>query len=290
MRATLPSTSSRSSCSVASRRVPRRPARCLGLRRQLAASAAPSARRRLGGSTAGEVACELAACRRRDRCDELDGEAAQPLEARALLGGVLGREQRRARACRAARSGGRGTRRARASRARRRRCGAARRSAGSVRAPRAAPAATRSRRSGPSTRSSLRRRATWITRARSTWRSSIGGRASARTTAAASCGSTSRRSHASTSRTSARLEGTRPPSCSASASLCGGAGAVLETGTDQGYARSAMARAPLATLWGWSDRLARGPADRRADRRLAAVRRRAGRQRSSRWRTTSPTA
>ena len=48
--------------------------------------------------------------------------------------------------------------------------------------------------------SSLRRLAIWITRARSTWRSSIGGRASARTTAEASLGSASSRVQATTSR------------------------------------------------------------------------------------------
>ena len=101
-------------------------------------------------------------------------------------------------ATRASRSG-----RAASSAARRRR-GAAPGSAGSARAPRAAPAATRSPPPSAATMSSLRRRAIWITRARSTWRSSIGGRASARTTAAASCGSASRRIQASTSRTSAR--------------------------------------------------------------------------------------
>ena len=68
------------------------------------------------------------------------------------------------------------------------------------------------------TRSSLRRRATWITRASSTWRSSIGGRASARTTAAASCGSTSRRIQASTSRTSARSRKAAAPRSSPAAS------------------------------------------------------------------------
>jgi len=53
------------------------------------------------------------------------------------------------------------------------------------------------------TMSSLRRRAIWVQRAMSTERSSIGARASARTTAAASPGSASSRSHASRSRTSA---------------------------------------------------------------------------------------
>ena len=59
--------------------------------------------------------------------------------------------------------------------------------------------------------SSLRRRAIWVTRARSIARSSTGGRASARTTAPASPGSTSSRSHASRSRTSARWKNAAAP-------------------------------------------------------------------------------
>ena len=170
-----------------------------------------------------------------------------------------------------------------ARRARRRRCGAARRSAGCARAPRAGPAATRSRRRARATRSSLRRRATWITRARSTWRSSIGGRASARTTAAASCGSTSRRIQASTSRTSARLR-KPPPSQLARGGSCGGAGAISRPDTDpriraSGRRPRRSSGGPAAGYalgvdvidWGAAQR------DRRADRRLAAVRRRAPR-------------
>ncbi len=61
------------------------------------------------------------------------------------------------------------------------------------------------------TMSSLRRRAIWVTRARSIARSSTGGRASARTTAPASPGSTSSRSHASRSRTSARWKNAAAP-------------------------------------------------------------------------------
>ena len=61
------------------------------------------------------------------------------------------------------------------------------------------------------TMSSLRRLAIWMQRARSTERSSIGGRASARTTAPASLGSTSSRSQASTSRTSARPKNAAAP-------------------------------------------------------------------------------
>ena len=61
------------------------------------------------------------------------------------------------------------------------------------------------------TMSSLRRRAICMQRARSTERSSIGGRASARTTAPASAGSTSSRSQASTSRTSARWKNAAAP-------------------------------------------------------------------------------
>ena len=59
--------------------------------------------------------------------------------------------------------------------------------------------------------SSLRRRAIWVTRARSIARSSTGGRASARTTAPASPGSTSSRSQASRSRTSARWKNAAAP-------------------------------------------------------------------------------
>ena len=61
------------------------------------------------------------------------------------------------------------------------------------------------------TMSSLRRRAIWVQRAMSTERSSIGGRASARTTAPASVGSASSRSHASTSRISARWKNAASP-------------------------------------------------------------------------------
>ena len=59
--------------------------------------------------------------------------------------------------------------------------------------------------------SSLRRRAICVQRAMSTERSSIGGRASARTTAGASVGSASSRSHASTSRISARRKNAVSP-------------------------------------------------------------------------------
>ena len=59
--------------------------------------------------------------------------------------------------------------------------------------------------------SSLRRRAICVQRARSIARSSIGGRASARTTAPASPGSTSSRSQASRSRTSARWKNAAAP-------------------------------------------------------------------------------
>ena len=64
------------------------------------------------------------------------------------------------------------------------------------------------------TMSSLRRRAIWMQRARSPARSSIGGRASARTAAPASFGSASSRSHASTSRTSARWKNADAPTTS----------------------------------------------------------------------------
>ena len=61
------------------------------------------------------------------------------------------------------------------------------------------------------TMSSLRRRAIWVQRAMSTERSSIGGRASARTTAPASVGSASSRSQASRSRISARWKNAASP-------------------------------------------------------------------------------
>ena len=78
------------------------------------------------------------------------------------------------------------------------------------------------------TMSSLRRRAIWVQRAMSTDRSSIGGRASARTTAAASEGSASSRSQASRSRISARWKNAASPtsrsgtarSSSATATAC----------------------------------------------------------------------
>ena len=63
----------------------------------------------------------------------------------------------------------------------------------------------------PATMSSLRRRAICTQRARSIARSSIGGRARARTTAPESDGSTSSRSHARTSLTSARSKSAAPP-------------------------------------------------------------------------------
>ena len=78
------------------------------------------------------------------------------------------------------------------------------------------------------TMSSLRRRAIWVHRAMSTERSSIGGRASARTTAPASVGSASSRSQASTSRISARWKNAASPT-----SRCG------------------MARSSSATLTAW---------------------------------------
>ena len=59
--------------------------------------------------------------------------------------------------------------------------------------------------------SSLRRRAICVQRAMSTERSSIGGRARARTTAGASVGSANNRSHASTSRISARRKNAVSP-------------------------------------------------------------------------------
>ena len=233
-------------------------------------------RRRGGGPARACVGAGVAA-------HELGGQLLQPLEARALLGGVArvpssGRPRTPRRSIRRPRNVVRLER----CRARARRCGAARRSARCARAPPAGPAATRSPPPAPTTRSSLRRRATWITRARSTWRSSIGGRASARTTAAASCGSTSRRIQASTSRTSARRRNVRRPA------------AVLARGAPAARARSSSRAQPKDTAPGARpqareprgyalrvglecDRLARGPAGRRAGRRLAAVRRRARR-------------
>ncbi len=222
---------------------------------------------------------------------EGDGQLAQPLEARLLLGRVLGREQRATAHAQALDQAVDEHVRAHRVELGDRRCGAARRTAGCVRAPPAGPAATRWRPSARTTRSSLRLRATWITRARSTWRSSIGGRASARTTAAASCGSTSRRIHASTSRTSARSRNAAAPCCLARRRSPGGAGAILETGTSLGYERTCATepRASHASIvqrgrprsglrsWGGRNRLGRGPADRRARRRLTAVRGRARR-------------
>ena len=61
------------------------------------------------------------------------------------------------------------------------------------------------------TMSILRRREICVQRAMSTERSSIGGRASARTTAPASPGSASRRSQARTSRISARWKNAAAP-------------------------------------------------------------------------------
>ena len=111
---------------------------------------------------------------------------------------------------------------------------------------------------------------------------SAGGQ-SARTTAAASCGSTSRRIHASTSRTSARLRNAapRPPRGSSS-----GADRRWRDGDPRARARSkdTRAAAPRARLRSRVDvdRLGRSPADRRADRRLAALRAACAPRRSSR--------
>ena len=139
--------------------------------------------------------------------------------------------------------------------------------------------------------SSLRRRAIWITRARSTWRSSIGGRASARTTAAASLGSTSSRIHATTSRTSARSRKAAPRTLldliRRERSGRGAARARSGGGHDpriRAYpGRRQRSRASLrharpgrGTLYRGRDRLGHGPADRRADRRLPVIRWRAG--------------
>ena len=77
------------------------------------------------------------------------------------------------------------------------------------------------------TMSSLRRRAICVQRARSIARSSIGGRASARTTAPASPGSTSSRSQASRSRTSARWKNAAAPDEPV------GHGALLQRGRDR---------------------------------------------------------
>ena len=289
IRATLSSTSSRSICSVRSSGI------ALGaeLRPSARRADAVSVRRRSGTIALARWRASVARCsRRRDggACSSRGAARASRSQALALL---LRRPRARA-------AGGRGTPRRSISRARntsgatrvelrRRRRGAARRSAGSARAPPAAPAATRSRRVRPTTRSSLRRRATWITRARSTWRSSIGGRASARTTAAASCGSTSRRIQASTSRTSARLRKLAARRFVRPALAADGDGGDLSSpDTAQGYAVP-RARAGLRS-WvdaiDWGDRAA----DRRAGRRLAAARTACARRRSSRSRTTSPRA
>ena len=120
--------------------------------------------------------------------------------------------------------------------------------------------------------SSLRRLAIWITRARSTWRSSIGGLASARTTADASFGSASRRVQATTSRTSAR---------SMSGSASGGGLADASDGDDGGGEDKSLSDG-AGTLLGYvyepdpHDRLGHGAAGRRAGRGLASVRRSPG--------------
>ena len=141
----------------------------------------------------------------------------------------------------------------------------------------------------PTTRSSLRRRATWITRARSTWRSSIGGRASARTTAAASCGSTSRRIQASTSRTSGRLRKRPRPSALARRALAAARAAILERAHSPRIRGSGRGRTGLRSVSG-RDRLGRGAEDRRADRRARRRSAACGPRASSRWRTTSRAA
>ena len=216
---------------------------------------------------------------------ELDGERAQPLEALPLLGRLLGGEQRAAAHAEALDQ----------------RCeedvGLDRvelRRRATVQLDEALDPFARLRRhlrrlaggASPTTRSSLRRRATWITRARSTWRSSIGGRVSARTTADASRGSTSSRIHASTSRTSARLR--KRPSASAPAVGLATAGRRFSS-----QARSKDTRAADSARLrsgGGPDRLGHGAAGRRADRRLPARTAACAPTRSSRSRTTSPPA
>src|SRR6185312_14787591 len=110
----------------------------------------------------------------------------------------------------------------------------------------------------PPTRSSLRLRATWITRARSTWRSPTGGLERARTTAAASWGSTSRRSQARTSRTSGRLRKAAPAPSAAVDPVEGGA-AILGEDTSQGYAGAAGAHGYALKVdtidWGTAQRI-----------------------------------
>ena len=106
MRATLSSTSSRISPSVASswssggtgrgasdaagrRHLPAVGGRAAG--RRLPGSGAPP---RDSGATVGQVAGQLARRRAGLQAHEVGRQLAQPLQARALLGGVLGREQR----------------------------------------------------------------------------------------------------------------------------------------------------------------------------------------------------
>ena len=125
--------------------------------------------------------------------------------------------------------------------------------------------------------SSLRRRAICVQRARSIARSSIGGRASARTTAPASPGSTSSRSHASRSRTSARWKNAAAPDSRY------GHGALLERGGDR-LALAADRAHEHAHVLGRDVRRAR-PAARRRRRRPAPAR---ARSRSARTRPRPP--
>ena len=117
------------------------------------------------------------------------------------------------------------------------------------------------------TMSSLRRRAICVHRAMSTERSSIGGRASARTTAPASVGSARRRSHARTSRISARWKNAASPTSrcgiarSSSATLTAWPSWVISgtsTATRPGATASRASRCSMSTAtdWAWERSLA----------------------------------
>ena len=102
----------------------------------------------------------------------------------------------------------------------------------------------------PSTRSSLRRRASWMTRASSVWRMTMGGPASARTTAPASPGSTSRRIQASRSRRPARWGSPRWRSRAGAAAADAGDAAALRGGdTEPAYWRDGDATGLRSMVW-----------------------------------------
>ena len=289
IRATLSSSSSRSSCQrpLRSAVLASRSRRCGAPARLLARLRRPPARRPRGGGRARacRAAGRCARSSRRARAGARGSRAARrPPRARAA----------RARACRAARSGARGRRRARARRssaldAR----GAARRSAGCVRAPpggtcgdsvAAASADHEVELAPPRDLDHAREIDLAQLDRRARERAHDGARRPAGRPAGAS-----RRARRAPPR---RLR--KPPPSASSRERPGGACAISqpdafskERRAGQGYA-GRRRRAGLRS-GGGRDRLGRGPADRRADRRLAPVRRACAPRRSSRWRTTSPT-